>query len=144
MNLRLILYIIIPIILALTINLITYITGTWRMRDNEPNKLLPPGFVVGTVWMILFGILGYVLYLLRGNAAGSMVTIIFLIYALAYNYLPVSLFNLWNLIALLLAFMIVITVLLTEPSTKFTKYVLLLSPLLAWTIYVNVIFSLKK
>ena len=142
MNVTLLLYIIVPIILASVINLISYLIG-WRMKENKQtrNKLLPPGYVVGIVWTLLFGLLGYVLYLLRNNAAATLVTITFLIYALAYNYLPVSLFDLWNLIALLLAFMIIFTILLTEKYSQGT-YILLLAPLIAWTTYVNIIFAI--
>jgi len=144
MNTKLLLYIITPVILASLVNLITYLTG-WRMRENANtrNKLLPPGYVVGIIWTVLFAILGYILYLLRNNAAATLVTVIFLIYGLVYNYLPVSLFHLWNLIALLLAFLIVFTILLTEKYSQMI-FLVLLTPLIIWATYVNVIFSLRK
>ena len=56
-------YIILPIIIAFLINVTMYNKSSNMISDVDI-KYLPPGYIIGVVWIILLGLMGYILYLL--------------------------------------------------------------------------------
>jgi len=77
----------VPVGAAALENYIIYGTGT-RLSDTKANPMLPPGYIIGIVWMVLLGLLGYahfLLYTFQGanNIAASSV-IVLILYCLAY------------------------------------------------------------
>ena len=63
MNYALLYNIFIPVVLAIIINLISFGLGwSGKSKDSKRNPLLPPGYVIGIVWIIILGLLGYVHY----------------------------------------------------------------------------------
>ena len=56
-------HILVPVFLACVINAWIYSTGLQKGASKTPG--LPPGYVVGIVWIVLFAMLGYAHYLLR-------------------------------------------------------------------------------
>jgi tryptophan-rich sensory protein len=147
----------IPILLALVMNGIIYTFGINKLskededkkkeiKNNYYEKLLPPGYVIGTIWVIIFGLLGYVHYLLLEKnefkiTMKSIFVIIVIIYCLSYpliTNLKVKTGLLLNLISLILSFILGLLT-ITESKYIFT-FVL---PLIIWTSYVNVIDNLQ-
>jgi len=131
-----------PILAAVVTNGIVYSQKLPITRTKNPN--IPPGGIVGLVWMVLFGILGYVHFKLYKRAnnrlSDACITILlFLIYSLAYPFLTSSsgnpnVFFVLNVGALLFALVITAKVYQEDPSL-----VPYLIPLLLWTGYVNIV-----
>ena len=131
----------IPIFLALIMNLIIYI---FKLNKNEEKYFKP--YIIGIIWTVLFGILGYVYYLLyelnKNINIGSISIIILLLYSLSYPfliYINKDNILLYNMICLILSFIVSLIVL------SYSKYIFIyLIPLLLWINYINIIFIIKK
>ena len=131
-----------PILAAVVTNGIVYSQKLPITRTKNPN--IPPGGIVGLVWMVLFGILGYVhfkLYSRAGNklSDGCIIILLFLLYSLAYPFLTSSsenpnVFFVLNLGALLFA--AAITTKVYQEDSGLVPYLI---PLLLWTGYVNLV-----
>ncbi len=132
-------HIITPIILALLVNGIIF---TFKFNDTKPRKYLPPGYIIGTIWMIIFGLLGYVHYLIYKENNNkitftSLYIIFIIIYCLAYPFITGLKFKtglLLNLFALILSFILGIVIIMQS------KYIFIfVLPLILWASYVNII-----
>jgi tryptophan-rich sensory protein len=143
----------IPILSAIIMNYIIY-SNNWQYEGKKynkekkisnSNKLLPPGYIIGIIWIIIFGLLGYVhyqLYMLKNKSnIASWFVILFIIFSLAYPLLTNGLQEdktafLLNLITLILAFILALLVIVK--SVKIFYYLI---PLLLWASYVNIIYA---
>ena len=141
----------IPILLAIILNIIIFTYG-WnkiykKNKKNEfkKNNLLPPGPIVGIIWIILLGLLGYVNYSLITMKNRSLLTyltsgflILFIFFCLAYPFLTNGLQEkkvfFFNGMTLILAIILFIMVYI---QNKYASYYLI--PLLLWALYVNII-----
>jgi tryptophan-rich sensory protein len=132
-------YIATPILLAIATNLLIYRS---QMNRENASPYLPPGYIIGLIWTAIFGLLGYVLYLLdtmnrkMGVAYGSIIALI--AFCLAYPFLTglkVRSGLLLNLVSLIFAF--VVAILVAKESFDLVYYFV---PLLAWASYVNGVF----
>ena len=98
-------HILIPIILAIVLNFYIYTQG-WN-NDNENNSKLPPGYIIGSIWIIILGLLGYIHFLLYPSVY-SWFIVLTILYCLSYPFLTKGLQNtdniIYNVIALILAF----------------------------------------
>lgn len=138
--------ILVPIFLALIINLIIYIFGYYKKINTHSNPFIPAGYIVGIIWTLLLGILGYVyylLYMLNNNInIGNLSIIILILYCLSYPFFIFMNQNhilLYNMIGLILSFIVSLTVIF------YSKYIFIyMIPLLLWISYVNIIFIIKK
>ena len=122
-----ILHVLIPVLLALSINSILYLFGINKISEqrkketenSEYFKLFPPGYVIGIIWIIIFGLLGYAHYLLyklkdRINI-GSVSIIFVIIFCLLYPFITSLKFKyglLLNLITLIISFVLGIIIIL--------------------------------
>ncbi len=144
-------HVLVPIILALLMNGIIYTfklnaNNTMTKKDNIYKKLLPPGYIIGTIWIIIFGLLGYTHYLIyKDNENKITITSLFIIFVilfcLAYPLitgLKVKTGLLLNLISLILAFTLGITIIL---QSKFAF--LFIIPLIVWSSFVNIVDTLQ-
>ena len=138
-------HILLPIILAILLNGLIYYLGWNNSSLKLKHTILPPGYIIGIVWIIIFGLLGYVhylLYKLKGKfSIYSNIIVLFLIFCLAYPFLTNGLkegnANILNLITLILSF--VIGLIVITQSVKAFYYII---PLLLWASYVNISDSL--
>ena len=86
-------HIITPVIFAIITNGLVFLRRREIVKETvkETSKYIPPGYIVGSVWIILFGLLGYAHYLLykldNGISIASMSLILFIIFSLAYPFL---------------------------------------------------------
>lgn len=135
-------YILSPIILAILINGVIFTSG-WSMNRDPSYSKLPPGWVVGTVWTIILGFLGYVSYLVRNDLIALILILTLIFLCLTYPFYTqgladMSVMRVANfsilLYSIFVTFMIFIRV-----NSKNSLYII---PLLAWLIFVNVIDSL--
>jgi tryptophan-rich sensory protein len=152
----------IPVFLAIIMNGIIYTFGINKEVDKENNKdkkndkkneerkddnklkFLPPGYIVGAIWVLIFALLGYSHYLAYNvtNSInfGSLSIIILILYSLAYPLitgLKPENSDLYNIIALILSFSCALII------SLFSKYILLyILPLLLWVSYVNIVFAI--
>tara|TARA_B110000003_G_C16628906_1_gene525899 strand:+ start:1891 stop:2289 length:399 start_codon:yes stop_codon:yes gene_type:complete len=123
-------HIIIPIILAIILNYYIY---TQKWNNNDPNPKLPPGYIIGSIWIIILGLLGYIHFLLYPSIQ-SWIIVITILYCLAYPFLTSGLQNtIYNLISLFLAIIVFISV-----YYKNKLQIIYVIPFLLWTSYVNI------
>jgi tryptophan-rich sensory protein len=137
-------HILAPVVAALLMNGLIFSLGWKIAKYQNPNPYIPPGGIVGLVWLVIFALLGYVHYCLySGNrnrpTAASIAIVLFILYSLAYPILTTfssnkNAFSLLNQGALLLA--TATTVLVYQENVALIPYMI---PLMAWTGYVNVV-----
>ena len=132
-----------PVAAAIAMNALIFAKGWDSASSASPitrSKLLPPGPVIGAVWIAIFASLGYAHYLLYRQhpmAAWYLVAIIAwcLLYPLLTSGLQETRAKLFNTISLILAAMLCIIVAQSDNKSPALYFVL---PLLAWTSYVNI------
>ncbi len=146
-------YVLSPVVAALVINGVVYVKRWGGSRDDDEasscNDLLPPGWAVGAIWVLLLGLLGYSASLLssaqRSSAkAPALVAIAALaVYCLAYPFVTRGLrydaSRVPNMIALIMA---TGTCLLAQAARPSALPPLL--PLLAWASYVNITDAVSR
>jgi tryptophan-rich sensory protein len=139
-------HILIPVLLAISMNSFIYLFGINKKdeQDNQYSKLLPPGYVIGIVWTIIFGLLGYAHYLMyklndRINI-GSVSIVLVIIFCLLYpviTSLKLKYGLLLNLITLIISFVLGFIIILQS------KYIFLyIIPFIVWSSYVNIVDTL--
>lgn len=129
---------------AILVNIFIYVFGyvkTTMYAKIKSNKWFPPGIIVGLIWIIIFGFLGYSHYLVwkevGGVSVASVAIIVFAVYALFY---PIIAFGrerrakFMDFFALILAF--VVALLVIEKSVNAFYYLI---PLLVWASFVNLL-----
>lgn len=123
-----------PISLAIIVNLLIYALGI--VPSNPKNKMIPPGYIVGSIWVVLFGLLGYIHYLLGNDYSYASVSIyVFIGYSLSYPFLTrLENIDIFNKMAWVLAFLC--SLLLYYENRELIPYII---PLLAWVTYVNIV-----
>ena len=132
-----------PIILIIILNLIRYLFGINIQieKSKKPNKLFPPGYIIGIIWLIIFGLLGYahyLIYMLKNGFSFASLSIVFmLLFSISYPFLIRLGFKIGliiNLITLILSFILGIIIIIES------KYIFLyIIPLLLWASYVNIV-----
>jgi tryptophan-rich sensory protein len=140
MNTFLLYNIFIPILLAIIVNGIIYTFGIRGMEKSNP--FIPPGYIVGSIWVVILGLLGYVHYLLYSIdnkiTFASLFTIFVILFCISYPFitgLKEKNASLLNLISLILAFTLGLLVIVQS------KYIFIYTvPLIVWTSYVNFAF----
>ena len=135
-------YILIPIILSFIINIFIFRKKNKNLIKPKKLKYLPPGSVIGTVWIILLGLLGYI-YSLIDNKDKSMNTqkiliILLTIFCLSYSVLTANSTIRFSKNYNYLTLIFVLTVYYSL-YTKYPKISYYLIPLLCWVLYVNII-----
>lgn len=146
-------YILIGAIICTIANIFYYMIGIYghgkKHAMYKNNKFLPPGFLIGIIWIVIFGFLSFSFYLSfigdpsllyneefpRGWSQAPILTIIVAAYCLLYpliaNYVHQKYIPLLNFIGLIMAYALGIVV-IQEYVAAFW-YVL---PLIVWTTYV--------
>ena len=144
-------HILIPIILAIMMNGIIYM---FKLNDYDNKKinsavykkLLPPGYIIGIIWVVIFGLLGYVHYLIyTQNDNKITITSLFIIFVILFclmypliTGLKIKSGLLMNLMSLILAFVLGIIIIIQS------KYAFLfVLPLIVWSSYVNIIDAIQ-
>jgi tryptophan-rich sensory protein len=139
--------------IALVVNILMYYIGVYGSGKRKGvyayNKYLPPGFMIGIIWIVIFGCLGYSFYLSyvgdpdllynkefpRKWSQATILTIVVASYCMLYPFLTIVVdekyYQLLNFIALIMAYALGIVV-IQEYVAAFW-YVL---PLIAWTTYI--------
>lgn len=128
------LHVIVPIISATVVNGIVFGLG-WNQQER--NRLLPPGYIIGAIWIIILGLLGFLHYLLRRtqHLIAAWAVVLFIVFCLLYPFITSglkmsSLSKVLNLVTLIFAFVVAVMV----PKT----YIYYMAPLIIWASYVNV------
>jgi tryptophan-rich sensory protein len=129
--------ILVPVILAILMN--GYIYSN-KLYNKIVNPYIPPGYIVGIIWIIIFGLLGYVHYKLyklnNSSTRASLFTIFVIIFSLSYPLITNLKFKsgiLLDLFTLIFAFILGLLVL--DESKEIFIYII---PLIVWAIYVNI------
>jgi tryptophan-rich sensory protein len=132
-----ILHTIVPIILAIALNAFIYAMKWNQEQKKQTNKLLPPGYVIAIVWIVILGLLGYTHYLVYPSYA-SFIIVIAVLYCLAYPFLTSGLrsenADVFNMLSLIAAVIVAVSV-----ASKNTYAVVYTVPFVLWSTYVNVV-----
>jgi len=143
--------ILIGISIAILFNILYYVVGIYSFKNKKGmysrNKYLPPGFLIGIVWIIIFGSLGYSFYLAytgdpfegkteptKWNSATIAIIVVAsycLLYPLLNSFMNERYMVVLNLIALLMA--AVLSIIVVNECVAAFWYTL---PLLAWCSYI--------
>ena len=148
MNKATIIYIFLPIFLSSIINLLFYTTNKKNEQDKSSItqrknlKYLPPGYIIGAVWTILLGLMGYVYALLdrkNKNSTNEKSLLIFLVilcllYPILTKNASLRYAKNYNYVTLIVVLVVLHAIYNTHPSIS--KYLI---PLLFWVSYVNII-----
>lgn len=147
-------FILVPIIFAILVNMAIY---RFRLNKNVTEQKSKYSFkyggVIGIIWMIIFGFIGYAYYLLYKQSNKYFTTatisiILFFIFSLSYPIVTnrfTQLVDILNMISLFLAF--ILTIIVCNEywrSTKSIKILIYMIPLLAWLLFVNIYFESYK
>jgi tryptophan-rich sensory protein len=138
------LHIVVPIIFACILNAIIYSQG-WNRNQGQmikKNILIPPGYVIAIIWIILLGLLGYAHYLTYSSYV-SWIIVGAILYCLLYPFLTNGLkedqMKLYNGLALVFAMLVFVSIYLIK------KQIIIYSiPFLLWTIYVYIVTNLDS
>jgi benzodiazapine receptor len=130
-------HILLPVCFAIAMNGIIY---TFFKRKTT-TRLLPPGYIIGIIWTIIFALLGYAHYLLytlkNEMNYGSISIVFFILFSLTYpliNAIDEKHGYFLNLISLILSFIVSLTVM-----SYSIDIFLFMVPLLVWVSIVNLI-----
>ena len=136
----------IPIFLTIIVNIIIFSYKLNITKNKINNPYIPPGYVIGIIWIIIFGLLGYVQYILRNqnNIFEFLLIIFLLVFCILYPFFTNRLQNLkigliLNAITLILSF--TISLFIFNVSKKAFYYLI---PLLLWISYINLVDRLNN
>ena len=144
MNYILFYNIFIPIIAAIMMNGIVYSFGL-NKQSMKTNPLIPPGYIIGPVWFIILGLLGYVHYLIYKLNNKITFTSLFIIFIVLFciSYPIITGLReknglLLNLITLILSFILGLLVIIQS------KYIFIyIIPFILWSAYVNIAYVIQ-
>jgi tryptophan-rich sensory protein len=136
------LYILLPIILSFLINLFTFRKERTNDLQSRDIQYLPPGPIIGIVWTILLGLLGYTYSLLENNNKNMnlqkisiiLLTLFCLLYPILTANSTIRFSKNYNYLTLIFVLTVFYTIF--KNSKKIAYYLI---PLLFWIIYVNII-----
>lgn len=134
-------HIFIPVIAAIIMNGIIYTFQLNNYSTKKINPYLPPGYIIGIVWIFILGLLGYAHYLLydihKNINIGSISIALLILFCILYPLitgLREKSGLLMNLISLILSFIVSLIVI------TYSKYIFLyIIPLIIWVSYVNIV-----
>jgi tryptophan-rich sensory protein len=131
---ELVIHVATPVVIAMAMNGLIYMKG-WG--GGYKNPMLPPGYIIGSIWIVILGLLGYAHYLTFPSAA-SVAIAITILYCLSYPFFTSGLqYNkskLYNTLALLVSFSTAILVVVHDKNAFYYMV-----PLLAWASYVKLV-----
>ena len=127
-------HILIPLLLVYLVN-----RNIHTKKYVSNNRALPPGYIIGIVWFILFGLLGYVNFILykQKKWLGYIFIWLLLLFYVSYPYLTnefrnIKISKMLDIVALFLT--IFVSVYIFRISKK-AFYCMI--PILLWLFYVN-------
>ena len=133
---RVLLHVLVPVLAACAMNVLIFSLG-WNMRTGPVNPWIPPGAVVGAIWIVLLGLLGYVHYLCHDHWSRFLVigTVVFCVMYPVFTagLKQTRVARLLNLLTLLIAFVAAWGV--HESGSRVATWCML--PLVLWASYVN-------
>lgn len=143
---RSIVHTLVPIVIASLLNAYIYLVG-WndssRKQDNSKEiKLLPPGYAIAIIWVIILGLLGYTHSIVYPSFA-SWIIVLAIIYCIAYPFLTNGLKMDNSKLLNLFSFIIAIIVMISVGVHSGDMTVIYIVPFVIWTLYVNIITNVN-
>jgi tryptophan-rich sensory protein len=122
--------------------LVAFVNKNMRTKQYMPNNpFLPPGYIIGIVWFVLFGLLGYVTFILYKQKKWIAYILIWLLllFYISYPYLTIGFRNMktikmLNVIALIVTVFVSTYIFIINKKTFY-----FMVPVLLWLLYVNLV-----
>lgn len=131
-----------PVLVAVIMNVVIYARG-WNQNSGERNILLPPGPVIGAIWIVLLGLMGFATNLSRADplvlSAFIVLMVVCLLYPVYTQGLRTNSGDVGNVISLIAGFVTAILATARVPKALFY-----LIPTLVWASYVNLVNVLAR
>ena len=128
-----------PIALAIIINSIIFTNGWNSGDDQQVEKYLPPGWVVGTIWVFILGLLGYGLWLVRTTPFLYVMFVFMIGFCLLYPFYTVGLQqSIGKFMNVITFFLALVLLFLALGFDRRVNVILTIVPLVAWAAYVNI------
>ncbi len=135
-------YIFIPIVLSFIINIFIFRKKNKNLIKSRNLKYLPPGPIIGIVWIILLGLLGYIYSLIdiknKSMNKQKILLILLTLFCLSYSVLTanstIRFSKNYNYLTLIFVLTVYYSIYI-----KYSKISYYLIPLLCWVLYVNII-----
>jgi len=129
-------HILIPILL------VSFVNRNMRTKKyTSNNPFLPPGYIIGIVWFLLFGLLGYVNFILYKQKKWLAYILIWLLllFYMSYPYLTngfrnMKISKMLDIISLILTIFVSIYI-----FRIYEKIFYFMIPVLLWLLYVNLV-----
>ena len=140
------------------VNLIVYLIQKYKTSDNEDhkpvlsessnciaNKLLPPGWAIGLVWVAIFALLGWSHWLLvaNGNTDVSWILVGILAICLAYPFYTMGFDMRYVQYADLASLIVIFSGAIGIATANNVPAFLCIVPLLVWLSYVNIVDAIR-
>ena len=131
------LYVLLPVGLAISMNAVIFLNKWTRNNANNPVRaLLPPGWVIGAVWTVLFALMGYCAWLLRAHSFAHYAVLGFILWSLIYPLItaagPAFIID---KVSLIFAFTVACAISWTNSRNALAVFL----PLLLWVSYIGVV-----
>lgn len=131
-----------PVLAAVFVNIGMY-SLNWRGAvTSRSNRYLPPGWVVGSVWVILLGLLGYAHFLAQSQRrhSAAFALLVLIMWCIAYPLLTLWISTaVMDVLSLIVAWAVAVIV-HASVGLPCTFY---LAPTLAWVSYVAITDSIS-
>jgi hypothetical protein len=131
-------HVLVPILIAGFINANINVKMNYRVSNN---RFLPPGYVIGIIWIVLFGLLGYINYILykEQKLVGYFLIILLLFLYISYPYITRKYSN-KKYIEFMNRLSLIITIFISIYIFKISKKAFyFMIPVLLWLMYVNLV-----
>lgn len=141
---RALIHTLVPIVVATLLNLYIY-TNRWndtsrKQENSKDTNMLPPGYAIAIIWVIILGLLGYT-HSITYPSVASYIIVCAIIYCLAYPFLTNGLQGDNAKLLNFLSFVIALVVLISVGIQCRNKTIIFTLPFVLWTLYVNIFTS---
>ncbi len=135
---RRVVYIALPVIMAVALNVLIALGTKQSRAPSSKSAWLPPGPVIGGVWLVILGLLGNAMWLSRDSPVAVWSLAVTVAWCLSYPLVTgLRANNMADITSLIVSFSAATIVASQRPSAM--PFVV---PLLVWVAYVNVVGAL--
>ena len=139
------LHMLFPVLATLIVNGIVF-AMKWNKNNNASanRRFLPPGYIIGFIWVVLFALLGAIHWFVRNDKVAAYTLIALMVWCILYPFYTGGLQQSRAVLMNTLTLGIVFTVALILATRGHNKETLYFIPILGWTMYVNIVDAITS